>query len=184
MTLDEYVAELDRLDRDATALAGSLTDAQANWQPEGGRRWSVTQNLQHLAKTNEIYTGALRTALTRAAAVEASRLDLSTVPGWFGRWFIRMMEPPPRFRLRTRRVVQPPSTGPVKDALDAFLASHRTVRELAREAARRDLRATFTSPFGPVRFSIATGLLTLAAHDRRHLWQARQVLAAEGYPGG
>ena len=183
MTLEEYVAELDRLDRDATALAGSLTDAQANWQPEGGRRWSVTQNLHHLAKTNEVYTGSLREGLARAAAADASRQDLSAVPGWFGRWFIRMMEPPPRFRVRTRRVVQPPSTGSVRDALGAFLASHGSVREFVREAAQRDLRATFTSPFGPVRFSLATGLLALAAHDRRHLWQARQVLTFEGFPG-
>jgi hypothetical protein len=33
-----------------------------------------------------------------------------------------------------------------------------------------------------VRFSIATGLFVIAAHDRRHLWQAEQVKQAPGFP--
>jgi hypothetical protein len=36
--------------------------------------------------------------------------------------------------------------------------------------------ATFTNPFIKfVRVSVATGLNVIAAHDRRHLWQAEQV---------
>jgi hypothetical protein len=32
-------------------------------------------------------------------------------------------------------------------------------------------------------FSIATGLFVIAAHDRRHLWQAEQVRQAPGFRG-
>lgn len=182
MTLEAYAASLSAIEQDAGNLVASLSDAQGNWQPENGRRWSITQNLQHLARTNEIYVRALRDGLAGAPARDAAGQDLAAIPGWFGRWFVRMMEPPPRLRVKARRAVQPPSSGSLRDALDGFLASHGSLRELMRDAAARDLRVRFKSPFGPIRLSIATGLLVLAAHDRRHLWQARQVTGAEGFP--
>ncbi|MEX2663206.1 MAG: hypothetical protein WD227_14850 [Vicinamibacterales bacterium] len=40
-------------------------------------------------------------------------------------------------------------------------------------------RATFQNPFIPViRMRVSTGLHVVAAHDRRHLWQAEQVVHA------
>jgi hypothetical protein len=46
----------------------------------------------------------------------------------------------------------------------------------------RDLdlnRLRFRNPFiGLLRYSVATALLVIGAHDRRHLWQAEQVRAA------
>ena len=181
MTIDDYMAELSRIDDDAGALVAPLSDAQASWRPEEGRRWSVTQNLQHLAKINELYVAAMRRGLDHARPGPTAD-NLLEIPGWFGRWFVRVMEPPPRVRTKTRKIVEPPSTGTVRDALADFLKSQKTIRAFAREAARRNVRATFTSPFGPLRFRIGTGLLVLAAHDRRHLWQARQVIATPGFP--
>jgi hypothetical protein len=182
MTIDELNQEFTRLDEEARALAQGLTETQAHWQPEEGRRWSITQNLQHLAKTNVVYVDSLRQGLRGARRADSATRPLESTCGWFGRWFISFMEPPPRFRVKTRSIVQPPSTGSLREAVDGFLASQDGVRAFAREAAAFDLSAKFKSPFGPVRFAIGTGLLILAAHDRRHLWQARQVMLAPGFP--
>jgi hypothetical protein len=183
MTIDDLIQELSRIDDEARALVAPLSDAQAGWQPDGGRRWSVTQNLQHLAKTNVVYVEALRKGRRGGAQPSAAGIDLEGIPGPFGRLFIGVMEPPPRFRVKTRAIVQPASTGTVRDALAAFLASQEGVRRFVRDVGASDLRSKFTSPFGPLRPRIGTGLLVLAAHDRRHLWQARRVLEAEGFPG-
>jgi hypothetical protein len=179
-TIDALVAELGRIETELQAFVAPFNDVQGNWQPERGRRWSLTQNLQHLAKTNEVYVRAMRAGLKSGRAPASSDENLAGVPGIFGRWFISTMEPPPRFRVKTRNIVQPPSTGSLREALQAFLASHDVVRAFAREASG-NLRARFTSPFGPMRFRVGTGLLVLAAHDRRHLWQMRQVVKADGF---
>lgn len=60
------------------------------------------------------------------------------------------------------------------------MAEHDRVRALIRESQNLDLnRIRFRNPF--VRlfyFTVGTGLLVISAHDRRHLWQAKQVLAS------
>lgn len=181
MTIDRFIEGLSRLDGEARALAAGVSEAQAHWQPDGGAKWSITQNLQHLARTNEIYVAAMRAGLAGAPKA-APVADLEAVPTALGRWFVRMMEPPPRFRVKTRRAVQPASTGSLAEALESFLRSQEAVGAFAREAAVHNLATTFKSPFGPIRPRIATGLLVIAAHDRRHLWQARQVMLADGFP--
>jgi hypothetical protein len=179
--ISDLAHELSRVDAEAQAFVAPLTDAQGNWQPGGGLQWSITQNLQHLAKTNRVYTDSMRAGLTSRTTTTVEDADLASVPGWFGRLFIWIMEPPPRFKVKTRPVVQPPSTGALQEALSDFIASQDVVRAFAREAGG-DLYAKFTSPFGPVRFRVGTGLLVLAAHTRRHIWQARQVTRAPGFP--
>jgi hypothetical protein len=51
------------------------------------------------------------------------------------------------------------------------------VRVLLRTYADIDLASVrFPNPFiRGVRFSLATGLHVIPAHERRHLWQAREV---------
>ncbi len=46
-------------------------------------------------------------------------------------------------------------------------------------------RVRFRSPFfALLRFSLGAGFEMLLAHDRRHLWLAREVMASPGFPGG
>jgi hypothetical protein len=54
------------------------------------------------------------------------------------------------------------------------------VRSFLRTHADVDLAGVrFPNPFiRGVRFSLATGLHVIAAHERRHLWQARRVREA------
>jgi hypothetical protein len=57
------------------------------------------------------------------------------------------------------------------------------VRTFLRRYAHIDLAGVhFPNPFiRGIRFSLATGLHVIAAHERRHLWQAWRVRqAAEG----
>ncbi len=182
MTIDEIIAELTRIDAELRALVAPLSDAQGNWQPDGGRRWSVRQIVQHLAVTNELYLSAVRTGLPGARKLEgAADVSISLSP--WGRWYVRMTEPPPRVKVPAPRRIRPRSDGSLKEALDAFLKSQDAARAIARQAAGCDLRATFPNPFvGWLRVRIATGLLVVPAHDRRHLWQMRQVVGAPGFP--
>jgi hypothetical protein len=60
------------------------------------------------------------------------------------------------------------------------MASQMQVREFFTANADLDLaRIRFPNPFVPgIRFSLATGLHVIAAHDRRHLQQAWHVRRA------
>jgi len=170
---------------DARALAAPLTDAQANWQPGGGTGWSVAQCLDHLAISNRVYTDRF-VALAEQAAADGRGTFGGLRPTAVGRWFVRSLEPPPRQKTKTFRNVQPPSSLPLADALAHYLASHEPYRRLVALGATFDPnRVVAPNPFiGWVRMRLATALLVIPAHERRHLWQARQVLAAPGFPRG
>ena len=62
-TTEEFIAELDRQSSQAQELAGGLSEAALNWQPNVSKAWSVAQCLDHLAIMNAIYVKALREAV-------------------------------------------------------------------------------------------------------------------------
>ena len=176
--LPKILNDLDQADAEARRIVGSLNDQQMNWQPAPGA-WSVAQCLDHLAQINKIYVAALRDAVRKAPPGSKPRSG-PIMPGLFSRWFIQVLEPPPRRKLKApKKVIQlPPKTGP--ELLPAFLAAHDEIRALVEESREMDLnRIRFVNPFVPlIRFTVGTGLMVVGAHDRRHLWQAQQVIEA------
>ncbi len=168
-----YLAQLDEADRRGRELVAALTDAQANWQPHSGAAWSVAQCLDHMAVTTTVYLSALRSA---SAGAGAGHRTLQPA-GWFSRFFLKKTEPPVSTRIKAPKNIQPPSSIPKADALAHFLESNKAVRTFVEETAHLDLCHTrFRNPFVRILpFTIATGLLVIAGHNRRHLWQAEQV---------
>ena len=186
----EDIASLDAayeaIDRDARLVVAGLNDALGTWRaaPE---KWTVAECLDHLATGNRVYLEAMRPPAERAAAEGRSRRGPAR-PGLLGGWFARSLEPParPLFRTKAPRKIRPRVSPPLGDAAGAFLASHDEVRAFLRQFAAIDLvGVTFPNPFiGGVRFSLATGLHVLAAHERRHLWQAWNVRRAAEQAAG
>lgn len=176
--LQSIVNELDRADEEARQLVSGLSDAQLNWQPNPAA-WSVAQCLAHLGQMNSVLTAALRPAVRQAD--KSSAMPRKPIqPGRFGRWFISQMEPPPRRKMKTPRKGRPETHKSGEEILRAFIAAHDDLRSLIHETQDLDLnRIHFRNPFiGLLRYSVGTALLVIGAHDRRHLWQARQVCAA------
>jgi len=176
--LQSIVNELDRSDQEARQLVSELSEAQFNWQPAPSA-WSVAQCLAHLGQMNSVLTASLRTAVRQAN--KNSVIPRRPIqPRWFGRWFISQMEAPPRRKLKTPKRGIPEAHKSGEEVLRAFIAAHDELRALIDEARDLDLnRIRFRNPFiGLLRYSVGTALLVIAAHDRRHLWQANQVRAA------
>jgi hypothetical protein len=103
-------------------------------------------------------------------------------PGFLGRKFAASLEPPVKRRTSAPGKIKPRETRTRAEILTAYRAAHDRIRELLVEAAGWDAnRATFRNPFiGLVRMKVSSAFHVIAAHDRRHLWQAQQVVAARG----
>jgi hypothetical protein len=170
-------AQLDRCEADAHAVVAGLSDALGRWQPAPGA-WSVSECLDHLATANRVYVAAMRPSAARARARGRLRRG-PALPGVIGRWFVRTLEPESveRRKLKAPSKIRPRSSPPLADAFDAFIASQRDVRTFLRECADLDLASIhFPNPFiTGIRFSLATGLHVIPAHERRHLRQAWRV---------
>jgi hypothetical protein len=182
VTLDEAFAAAER---DAHGLVNDLTESLGTWRPAPDA-WSIAECLDHLATANRIYLRAMQPSADRAVAQGRSRRGPAR-PGLIGGWFARTLEPPvkPRFKMKSPRLIRPREGPPLADARDQFFASHQDVRAFLHRYAGLDLAGVlFPNPFiRGLRFSLATGFHVLAAHERRHLWQAWRVRqAAERTP--
>jgi hypothetical protein len=170
----------DAAERDARALAAGLSETLGGWRVDANA-WSVAECLDHLAIANRLYLRAMQPAADRAVA-EGRLRRAPAQPGMIGGWFVRALEPPvkPRFRGKAPKSIQPRHAPSLGDAATQFLASQDEVRAFLRRYADIDLAGVrFPNPFiRGVRFSLATGLHVIAAHERRHLWQAWRVRQA------
>ena len=171
---DAYAAN----ERDARQVIDGLSEPEGTWRPSPGS-WSVAECLDHLSAGNRVYLAAMGPPAETARAAGRMRRR-PALPGPIGGWFVRSLEPPATRKMRAPRSIVPRPSPPLADAAAAFFASHDQVRRFLRAHADLDLaRVRFPNPFiGVLRFSLATGLHVLAAHERRHLWQAWNVRRA------
>jgi hypothetical protein len=173
----ELQDQLDAAERDAEALVAGLSEEQGVRRLDAGC-WSVAECLDHLATGNRVYLAAMREPADRARA-RGRRRWRPAKPGWVGRLFAWTFEPPPKWwsRRKAPRKIRPRAAPPLAETFASFVASQADVREFLRANADLDLAGIrFPNPFvRGIRFSLATGLHVIAAHERRHLWQAWRV---------
>lgn len=167
----------DAIERDARALISGLTAEQGIWRRAPGS-WSVAECLDHLATANRVYLPPMEEAAARALQYGRLRRR-AALPGLIGGWFVQSLEPPvkPHFKMKAPKKIVPRESPPLDDAGRQFFASQHDVRAFLRRYADIDLAGVrFVNPFiRGIRFSLATGLHVIAAHERRHLWQAWNV---------
>ena len=171
--------QYDAAERDARALVAGLDERLGTWRAREDS-WSVAQCLDHLATGNRIYLTALQEAAVRAREQGRWRRG-PAMPGLIGRWFVNYMEPPvKRFKTKAPRSIRPRNSPALRDAFDRFIGSQHELGGFLQRNADLDLaHIRFVNPFiRGVRFSLATGLHVLPAHERRHLWQAWRVRKA------
>jgi hypothetical protein len=76
--------------------------------------------------------------------------------------------------------IRPRPSPPLGETAAAIFASHADAVAFLHDHAGLDLaNIRFANPFiRGIRFSLATGLHVIAAHERRHVWQAWRVRRA------
>ena len=180
--LREIQSQLEASDREAHALFRELDEEQLNWRPDE-RSWSIAQCLDHLNVANRLYLAPMLQAIEEARRKGAVRKG-PIHPGFIGRWFVASMEPPPKRKLPAPRKIVPAVRKEKSELIEEWRRAQAEVDAVLREAAGIDLNETrFVNPlFSLIRFSVGTGFQVIAAHERRHLWQAQQVRGRAGFP--
>jgi hypothetical protein len=173
--LDALLQAFAASERDARALIDGLSEADGTWQPAPGG-WSVAQCLDHLAVGHRVYLTALEPAAAQAEREGRTRRR-PALPGFLGAMFVKSLDAPPSRKMRAPEKIVPRPSPPLADASAAFFAAHARLEDFVRRHAGLDLASIrFVNPFiRGLRFSLATGVHALAAHERRHLRQAWNV---------
>ena len=209
--IDEFRRQFEQLADDADVLVSTLTDEQFAWQPasaKSGRAaarqtaligqtasrsapggepayaWSIAQCIDHLNVTARLYLPMLDEGIANAIRQGLYGEGPFTY-WWLARLFVRMLEPPPRFRTTAPAAFQPPPARTRREIMAAFRAYQVQYVDRLRQANGLDLaRARVRSVAASwIYMPLGTGFAVMTAHERRHLWQARKVMDAPGFPG-
>lgn len=175
--LQSLVDQIDVCEADAERLVAELDDNAVNWTPPSGG-WSVAQCLTHLTLMNAFYLRGWPDAIAEAARAERGPFrGLQPTP--FGRWFVRYLEPPYRMKSKAIPAATPAPRVPRDTLVQDYKQSHDVYRQLVRASAAVDVNRVVApnAIIKQVRMRLATVLLIIPAHDRRHLWQAANVKA-------
>lgn len=179
--LGSLIEQLDEILVDARALTEGLTQAQFTWKPDP-RRWSIGQCLEHITRSIWLYPAAIERMIEEARVRAESAKPYRE--GWFSRWIVTNMEPPPRLRIRTKRSVDPANDLDAATVVREFEQALARLQDLMLSADGVSLRhARMRSPFAPIlQFTLAQTFAINLAHTRRHLWQARQLRKHPNFP--
>lgn len=180
--LENDLDQLRSIVQDVPGIVAHLSDGQFNWQPAPDG-WSIAQCFSHLNATAGRFVGPIEQAIGEARSRGWTSAGPFAYP-LLERAFARFMEPPPRVRIRARAGFQPARSGRVAEVMDDFYRWQERLRELLCAADGVDLRRTrLASPVLPVfRYSLGICFVATLAHQRRHVWQAREVRNHPAFP--
>ena len=141
--------------------------------------WSAAECIAHLSVSTEMFLPVLRQALNDARNLGVKE-NVKLSMDWIGavlRWFL---EPPVRSRLKTTAPFVPRAIRAKKEAFAEFTSLQGKLVEMMHEARGLDLRRTkIVSPFDKrVKYNVYSAFRIVAAHQRRHLWQAEKAVEA------
>jgi hypothetical protein len=160
------------------ALARSLDEARwSGRSPHGG--WSPAQCAMHLNTTTEAFLPLIADALDRAKEFCdcSSRIPRFDPVGWL---MLKSIEPPYRMRMKTPPPFEPGAAAARDDVFQRWNEMQSALIALLERADAYPIgRIKADSPFSArMRYSVFSAFRIIAAHQRRHLWQAERNAAA------
>jgi hypothetical protein len=174
--LQDLVKQLTDIKEQARGMLEPSSPEVLRQRPSSGG-WSVTECLEHLnitARTSlAIVEDACRDARQKGILAKGPYR-----PGFLERLFTRLLEPPIRLRIKTPKAYVPVVTlEPSRVYADFLSLRDALIGQLERIDGLDLNRLRVRSPFEKwLSYSVYGWLLIMAAHERRHLWQAQKVL--------
>jgi hypothetical protein len=178
--LAALAVELDAATKEARAMVDGLDRPALLHASEPGR-WSAAQCLLHLARSADAYDASIGASIANARRAGRTgygpfRADL------IGRLLAWSLEPPSRVKSKTTAPLDPGDVTATEIVLPTFLGAQERLRARLCEADGVALdQIKVTSAFNArIRYNLLSYFRLTMAHERRHLWQATQALAAAG----
>ena len=173
--LEEYRQQFERIASEAKELTKGLTESQFNWRPAPDQ-WSIEECLAHLTAVGQVEVAAVEKAVDEARAKGITGTGPFEYPIW-ERFILRETEPPIRHAMPAPKRFTPIHGQPITGVLPTFLHVQRQFTLQIERADGLDLRRVkVPTPITRLlKLSLGTALAQAAAHERRHMAQARRV---------
>jgi DinB superfamily len=176
--LDTVVRDLQAATAHARTLEKRLPPSELARRP-GPKRWSPAECIEHLNLTSRAYLQLIEPGVRelRGKAQFASGPYRMEGKARFLAW---VLKPPVRLRVPTSAPFQPVNLSDPARVIPDFASLQDKLLEQIHLAEGLALdRYQIASPFAKsMRYNLYSAFVLIAVHERRHLWQADQAVAA------
>jgi len=158
-----------------------LSIEQLRWRPQA-HRWSVAECLDHLNLTVDLYLPKIDDAIVRSGtkkgmASQCARCDVAEIEA------LQRFEPPVAIEVPAPAATMPSAAVEPDGLVDHFHQTRERYANAVIRAAGLDLVCIrVVEPVYPLIVSLGGTLALIAAHDRRHMWQAERVIQSARFP--
>jgi hypothetical protein len=175
--MKNWTTELDSITEQFISQFGTLTNEQLNWKPDPNT-WSIAQNLDHLIVVNETYypvLNSLKEGKYKAPFISKIRFLVS----FFGKTILKAVQPDRRKKMKTFPIWEPGVTQIEGDILKKFENHQKELKQKIEDAKElADKGAIISSPANRnIVYKLETAFDIMVSHEKRHLEQAKEVLA-------
>jgi hypothetical protein len=180
--LADLIAEARALGAEIEGRFGGLSPAQLNWRPNE-KEWSIGYCVEHVIIVNTGYFAPIRQILAGTKPKTFwERLPL--LPGLFGSFLIRALEPGAKGYVPAPKTFLPSSTDISGDIVARFAAQQRELLDLMERCRSLDAaQIIVTSPAADfVTYSLIDAYRIIVVHLQHHLHQTSKLLAMPEFP--
>ena len=152
----------------------TYADEEALRKRRSPASWSALECLAHLNLATKAMLPGIRQAVKAAQGSDEKtvyKMDLA------GRLLAWSLEPPVFMKLKAPQMAQPLECAGPEPVLQEFEELHAQLIELSQASAGKAIdQQKMKSPFANMHYNAYSAFRIIAAHDRRHLWQAHKAL--------
>ncbi|HWB86508.1 MAG TPA: DinB family protein [Bryobacteraceae bacterium] len=180
--LDECRKQFQAIADEALQISSGLTEAQFNWRPAEDR-WSIEECLAHLIIVGQRELKEIERAVDDA--IEKGLTGSGPFSyGFLERTILNKTEPPLGHQYKSPRRFLPLHGQPLTAVIPTFRHLQRQLAQQAERANGLDLaRVKVATPILRfMKFGLGFTFAQIAAHERRHLAQARHVREDPAFP--
>jgi len=164
--------------RQAVEEASTLltyTDEQALRKRRSPSSWSALECVAHLNLASQAMLPGIRQTVEAAPkSLDDKLIYKMDLPGRLLAW---SLEPPVFIKLKTPQLAQPLESAGPEPVLQEFEQLHVELIGLLHASAGKAIdQQKMKSPFANMHYNAYSAFRIIAAHDRRHLWQAHKAL--------
>jgi len=158
-----------------------LTVEQVRWRPSP-RSWSIAECLHHLNLTIEFYLPGIDRAIAlgrrhNGASNQLDRYSFEEIRA------LQQVEPPVTAPMAAAGAVLPAVGVELDQLVEQFYATREQYADAVRGSSGLDLPGVrIAEPLVPGIRTLGATLAFIAAHDRRHMWQAERIRHAARFP--
>jgi hypothetical protein len=168
--------KIDRVTKAVVTEFGTLNQDQLNWKPHASV-WSIAQNLDHLIVINTTYFNIPKQL--RAGNYSLPWMaKFNFMVNFLGKTILKSVEPAAHKKIKTFPIWEPSKSKISGDVVPQFVLHQIQLKDLITNSTDLIERgAVISSPANrAIVYKLEMAFQIIAAHEERHLRQAREVL--------